>query len=132
MARKGLLRTDQVADQTTQRNFDRVSDAVETLARDHDVISSPVTVLVGTAAIPPGVSVAVYVGGASQTLTLPPANALGTSVASVLMLLNTSANTVTVVPSRGDSVNGTTSLSVATAVLALLVSDGVSKWLRNV
>lgn len=130
--RKGLLSTDQVADPTIQRNFARVREAVEKLAVDHDVVSGSIANLIATGNIPPGVSFVVFNGGASQTLTLPPANALGQSVGLVLVFLNTSPNNVTLIPSRGDSVNGTTSLTVATNVLAILACDGVSKWLRNV
>jgi hypothetical protein len=53
-------------------------------------------------------------------------------VASAILFLNTSANAVTLIPSRGDSVNGGTSLAVASGVLCLLASDGLTKWLRNV
>lgn len=125
MARPGLGSKLQTKDQN-------LVDVIETLANDHDVISSPVTTLVGSAAIPPGASIVAYVGGASQILSLPPANALGPNVGAVVFLLNLSSGNVTVVPTRGDSVNATTSLVVATNVLAILVSDGVSKWLRNV
>ena len=129
--RRGLFQPDQVADRVTQTNFTRVRDAIETLAADHDIVSGPASNLVASGNIPPGASFLVFSGGATQTITLPPANALGANVCAALLLLNTSPNTVTVIPSRGDSVNATTSLSVATNVLVLLASDGVSKWLRN-
>jgi len=125
MARKGLSSKLPAADQ-------QLRDVIETLAADHDVMSSTVTTLIGSANVPPGASIVAYVGGASQTLTLPPANALGANVGSVVFLLNLSSGNVTVIPSRGDLVNATTSLVVATNVVAILVSDGVSKWLRNV
>ncbi len=132
MPRRGLLTTDQVADPTVQRNFERVRGAIERLALDDDMASGPISNLIATGNIPPGVSFVVFGGGASQTLTLPPANALGPSTGLALIFLNTSPNTVTIIPSRGDSVNGTTSMTVATNVLAILACDGVSKWLRNV
>ena len=132
MARKGLFRADQVADRTTATNFKRLEDAVEKLAVDHDVVSAPLANLVASGNIPAGASAVNFTGGASQTLSLPPANVLGANVCAVIFFLNTSPNSVTLIPTRGDSVNGTTSLSVATNVLAVLASDGVNKWLRNV
>ena len=132
MARTGLLKTFQPRDQETSRLQAITKDAVDQLAKDHDVVSSPAVSLIGTGNIPPGASVIVYTGAASQTLTLPPANNLGANVAAVVFLLNVTAAAVTVVPSRGDSVNGTTSLSVAATTLCVLASDGISKWLRNV
>lgn len=132
MARRGLFQPDQVADRVTQTNFARVKDAVEKLAADHDVVSSPVANIVTSGNIPPGAFAVAFTGGPSQTLSLPPANVLGANVAAVVLFLNTSPNAVTLVPSRGDSLNGSTSLSVASNVLAFLASDGVSKWLRNV
>ncbi len=132
MARKGLLKSFRAPNQDLARLYDNVRDAVDVLASDHDVISSPAANLLVSGPIPAGASAVNFTGGASQTLTLPPANTLGNNVAAVVFFLNTSPNTVTLIPSRGDSVNGSTSLSVATNVLAVLVSDGVSKWLRNV
>jgi hypothetical protein len=106
-----------------------VRDAIEVLAADHDVISSVVKVLVATGPVPAGASVVAYSGGPSRTLTLPPANALGTSTSSVVILLNLATVSVTVVPSRGDTINGLTSLSVSAGAMAILASDGVNRWL---
>lgn len=130
MARKGLFQPDQVADQTIQRNFALVKVAIETLARDHDVVAAPVTTIVATGPIPPGVMIVSFTGGIGQTLTLPPANAIGPNIGSFIALLT--GNSCAVVPSRGDTVNGATSLSVGAVALCLFVSDGVSKWLGNV
>lgn len=124
MARKGLSRKIQTQDQNLR-------DAIEQLATDHDVVSATVTTLLATGNIPPGASIVVYAGGPNQTLALPGANALGPSTGAVVLLLNVSTVAVTVVPSRGDTLNGGTSISVAANVLCLLASDGVSKWLRN-
>lgn len=125
MARKGLSRRIQTQDAGLR-------DALELLALDHDVISSSALVLVKSAAILPGTSIAVYTGGPNQTLTLPPANALGTGTSAVILLLNTASVAVTVVPSRGDTINGTTSLSVAAGGVAILSTDSVNKWLAPV
>lgn len=132
MARRGLLKTGQPRNPEVAALQAAVRDAVDQLALDHDVVSAPVVTLVATANIPPGASIVAYVGGPNATLTLPPANALGANVGAVVFLLNTASVAVTVVPSRGDSVNGTTSLSVAAGVLCVLASDGSNKWLRNV
>lgn len=133
MARRGLFRKiQQIKDAILSRVQDNIFDAVETLAKDHDVVSAPVTTLIMSAAIPPGASIVAYGGGPSQTLTLPAANALGTNVGAVVFFLNTASIAVTIVPSRGDTLNGGASLSLAAGVLCVLASDGVSKWLRNV
>lgn len=124
MARKGVSQRVQTPDPG-------LKDALELLAQDHDVISSPAVTLINTGNIPPGASVVVFNGGGSKTLTLPPARALGPGIAAIIFLLNTSTNAVTLVPSLGDSVNGTTLLIVGSNVLVVLGSDGVNKWLRN-
>lgn len=132
VARKGLSRRIQSTDPVLSRALDGVRDVVELLAADHDVISSSVTALVASAPIPPGASLVVYSGGPGQTLTLPPANALGVSTGAAVLVLNVASVAVTVVPSRGDTLNGLTSLSLAAGAPCLLSSDGVSKWLALV
>ena len=130
MARTGLGQKIQASD-SPARLVDNLRDVIETLARDHDVVSAPAATLIASGIIPPGAAAVVFTGGPTQTLTLPPANALGASVVAVIFFLNTSPNAVTLVPSRGDSVNGGTSLSVAAGALVVLACDGVNKWLRN-
>lgn len=126
--RKGLLATDQVADPTIQRNFARVRAAVEQLTADDDVVASPAQTLITSGAIKPGSMVVVYTGGASQTLTLPPANSQGQGIGFVLVIMNTASVAVTAIPSRGDSINGTTSVAFAPAAMRVLASDGNTKW----
>lgn len=132
MARRGLLKTLQPKDQDVARLQANVKDAIDVVTADHDVLSSSVTSLISSANIPPGASVVSYSGGPNQTLTLPPANALGPNVGMLVALLNTASVAVTVVPSAGNTLNGGTSLAVAAGVLCLLASDGSTKWLRNV
>lgn len=124
MARRGISRKIATPDQNLR-------DALEQLAADHDVFSSTVVALIGAASIPPGASMVSYAGAPGVTLTLPPANALGASTGAVVLLLNRSSGSITVVPSRGDTLNGTTSLSLAATKLALLGSDGNNGWLAN-
>lgn len=130
--RRGLLKTGQPRDREVAELQASVRDAVEQLAADHDVISSPVKVLVASGAILPGASLVVYAGGPSQTISLPPANGLGTSTGAVIAFLNTASVAVTLIPSRGDTLNGTTSLAISAGGLAILASDGVNKWLSPV
>lgn len=129
MARKGLLKRFQPRDRELAQAYQNVNDAVETLAADHDVIAAPATTLIASGPIPAGPSFVSYTGGPSQTLTLPPANAQGASTCAVIVFLNLASVAVSLVPSRGDSLNGTTSLSAGAGVLKILASDGVSKWL---
>lgn len=128
VARKGLSRRIQSTDPVLSRALDGVRDVVELLAADHDVISSSVTALVASAPIPPGASLVVYSGGPGQTLTLPPANALGVNTGAGVIFMNTATVPVTVVPSRGDTVNGGASLSVPAGQQRLISSDGISRW----
>lgn len=112
-------------DQRLQRIQKNIIQAVETLTADHDVLSVPVVTLVVTGQIPAGKSVVVFRGNTGQTLTLPQAKSQGDNVASLMVILNSSANAVTIVPSAGDTLNGATSLVLAAGGVLQLTSDGV-------
>jgi hypothetical protein len=128
--RVGLLKPVQFPDELSNRFQSNVKDAVETLAADHDVVSAPVTALSVTTVIPAGRTIVVFTGLTGQKLTLPQAKAQGTSTAAVIWVLNTSANAVTLIPVLGDTIGGALSLSVGAGSAAMVVSDGVSKWLK--
>lgn len=128
--RVGLLKPVQFPDELSNRFQSNVRDAVETLAADHDVVSAPVLSLSVTGVIPPGKTVVVFTGRTGQTLTLPQAKAQGTNTAAVIWVMNTSPNALTLVPTLGDSIGGALSLSVPAGTAVMLVSDGVSKWLK--
>jgi len=131
MARKGLFEKVQVATSDLSRVQDNVRKAVEQLAVDHDTVSSPVTAMVATGNVPSGASLVSYTGGPGNTLTLPPANSLGTNTGAVVIIVNTSTSAVTLQPSRGDTINGLTSISLPGGAVADLASDGISKWLTS-
>jgi hypothetical protein len=130
--RPGLLKLG-YSDDAEENQFRRnLSAAVDTLSGDHDVISSPVVTLVATGAIQTGVSAVIFTGITGQKLTLPAAKSQGQGVSSMIAFSNFSTSAVTLLPSGTDTINGAKSLSVATGVLALLVSDGNARWLANV
>jgi len=131
MARKGLLGKNRPTDQELSRVYDEVRDAFEKVAGDHDVLSSPTAMLVATATIPAGTAIVNFMGATGQTLTLPPANAQGQNVGALLVVMNTSPNTVTLVPTKGDTINGTTSVTLATNTMRTLASNGVAAWLSS-
>lgn len=127
---RGLLKTVQFPDELSNRFQGNVRDVVETLAAAHDVVSAPVLSMSATGVIPAGKAVVVFTGRTGQTLTLPQAKAQGTSTAAVIWVMNTSPNALTLVPALGDTVGGALSLSMGSGTAAMLVSDGVSKWLK--
>ena len=128
MARKGLLNTFRAVDPEVSRLMDNVRDALDDLSAAQDVASYPVAFLIASGPVPPSAAIVNFTGGASQTLTLPPASGHGASVGAVLMVMNTSASTVTVVPSRGDAINGGTSVTLATNTVRVFVSNGQAAW----
>ena len=71
-----------------------------------------------------------YVGStASDVLTLPTANALGAGVGQAIVLVNTSAVAISVVPSGADTLNGvTTAYSLAARSQVLFVADAQGAW----
>jgi len=71
-----------------------------------------------------------YVGStASDVLTLPTANALGAGVGQAIVLVNTSAVAISVVPSGSDTLNGvTTAYSLAARSQVLFVADAQGAW----
>lgn len=133
MARKGLYKKIQpppgaVTADLVSRVQDNIRDAVETLASDHDVWTSPAINIVATGTIPPDAAIVAYRGGASQTLTLPPANAQGLSAGAQLVVMNLATVAVTLAPTKGDTINGSTSFSAPTNTATVLTSDGASAW----
>lgn len=131
MARKGLLGKNRPADLELSRVYDEVRDAFEKVAADHDVLSSPTVLAIDSMAVPAATAILNFTGGAGKILTLPPANAQGPSVGALLVVMNTSPSNLTVVPSRGDTVNGTTSLTVNAGTMRILASNGVGAWLST-
>lgn len=133
MARRGLFSKIQPPPGAVQADLagrlqDNVTQAVDQLTADDDLIRSPVVRLTASGAIPAGAAVVVYAGGASRILTLPPANAQGPNVGAVLFLFNASTSSVTVARVSADKVAGGASITVAAGALCVLVSDGVSMW----
>ena len=111
-------------DQRLQRIQDDAKQAFDKLADADDVLRVPVHTMVVSGAVPPGKSVVVFRGAAGQTLVLPAANAQGTNVSAVLVVVNVSANAVSVISSGADTVNGGTSISLAAGTAMVLTSDG--------
>jgi len=126
--RKGLLKQFRAQDQELARAYDNIGEAVDKLAADHDVMSSPVTRLVASGAIPPGVSIVVFAGGPGCTLTMPAAAAQGAAIGMVIYFINRATVSVTLVPVNGEVLDGSTSLVLMAGTTAVLVSDGLSAW----
>ncbi|WP_297826410.1 hypothetical protein [Mycobacterium sp.] len=133
MARLGLFRKVQpppgpgMAD-VVSRLQDNVTDAVNRLTQDDDLVRAPAVNLSAAAPIPSGSSVVVYRGGAGQVLTLPPASAQGASIGQVLFVLNATASSVTIARTGADTVGGGASVSLSAGALMILASDGVGRW----
>lgn len=115
-------------DARLQKIQDLLKVAVETLASDHDIFSSPVATYQVSSPIAAGASVVAFRGSAGQTLTLPFAKAQGGNVGALVLLSNTSRNAVTVVPVAGDLLNGTKTMTVAAGTAVLLLADGITTW----
>ena len=132
MARKGLFKRIQTPAAPTGSDLSRIQDsidaAVQRLTQDDDLLQTPILSLAVTAAIPIGRSSVVFRGNAGQTLTLPTANSAGASVAQLLVFQNAAAVAVMVQRAGTDTINATTSVSVAARSTVLFVSDGQSKW----
>jgi hypothetical protein len=106
-----------------------IKDMADTLTQDDDVLRVPAVSLSVTGNIQAGKSVVVFTGFAGQSLTLPQAKAQGQNVSAQIIVVNTSANAVTIIPTIGDTINSILSLSVPGGVAVLLSSDGITKWL---
>jgi hypothetical protein len=118
-----------MADPAANQMQANLRDALTVLSADNDVLGAPAVTLVATGSVLAGQSVVIFNGKTGQSLGLPAANALGPNVAAIVVLLNVSTSAVTLFPSGADKIKGAASLAVAAGVLAILVSDGVSKWL---
>ncbi len=133
MARSGLFReVPTPQDQALQSIQKNLIDALNVLTSDDDILRVPIVTYPVTSVIPAGKSVVAFTGVTGQTLTLPPAASQGVNISSLLAILNTSANTLTITPSAGNTVSGGMSITVATGMAVILVSDGISKWLKAV
>lgn len=126
--RSGLFKRFQTGDSNQDRIQANIRDAVDTLAADHDVISAPINSLVIAASIASGKAINWYRGTPGVTLTLPLANALGANVAAVVIVGNASGGAISIVAAQPNALTTGTSVSVAAGAIAVLVSDGVSKW----
>jgi len=130
--RSGLLKKLTFPDSLLNQLVANLSDALNTLSGDDDVFTAPSTILVGTGKIPAGAATVFYRGAPAAQLTLPTAQTpavQGIARAAMIVLGNESSGAVTLVASGGDTINGAKSLSVASGALAVVVSDGFSRWL---
>ncbi len=135
MARLGLFRKIQpsaggITADVVSRLQDNVTDAIDQLTKDDDLLRAPVVSLSASAIIPAGAAFVVYRGGASRVLSLPPAAAQGPNVGQLLAVLNATASSVTIARAGADTVGGTSSVTLAAGALMLLASDGVSAWCK--
>lgn len=129
MARPGLFKKIQgVAAQVTldllSRVQDNITDAVNTLTADDDILRAPAFTMVVSGEIPPAKSVVLFRGAAGQELTLPLSNGQGDNVAALVVVANLSANAVTIRSAGSDTVNGGTSMSLLAGAVAIFTSDG--------
>ncbi len=75
----------------------------------------------------------VFTGSTTQTVTLAAANAFGAGIAQVLVVKNLSSGNVTINRAGSDTIDAAgTTLTLTTGQVAVLMSDGVSKWVRIV
>jgi len=73
-------------------------------------------------------TVQIFTGTTTQTCQLPAANALGSGIALVYVIVNRSTGAVSVARAGSDTIEGGTSYSLAAGSRIVLVSDGVSAW----
>lgn len=135
MARLGLFRKVQPPPGPAQADLvsrlqDNVTEAVNRLTQDDDLLRAPVVTLAASASIPATAALVVYRGGASRVLALPLAAAQGQNVGQLLCVLNVTASSVTIARAGADTVAGTSSVTLAAGALMLLASDGVSHWCK--
>jgi hypothetical protein len=130
--RSGLLKKLTFPDPLTNQLVANLSDAINTLSSDDDVFTAPSTVMVGTGKLPAGAATVFYRGAPGAQLTLPSAQSQavqGNARAALVVLGNEASGAITLLASGGDSINGAKSLSLAAGALAMVASDGFSRWL---
>jgi len=130
MARRGLLARTQLADKATSLFQDAAIAAVDALADAGNALALPLVVATTSGGITAGQPLVVFTGIAGCKLMLPPAKSVDAGTASFQFIANVSANSVAVVPTGKDTVNGALSLTVNATTVAMLVSDGVSRWTK--
>lgn len=67
-------------------------------------------------------------GASSGSVLLPLAESSAGRKSKIIYLFNTGPGTLTVFPNRFDTIDGATSITVATGTFKILRSNGVNKW----
>jgi len=92
------------------------------------VLAVEVTPIVTDKVLRPEQSLAVYSGPGANVITLPPANAAGPGVGSIVLVMNTSAASITVAANGTDKINNAANVTLAANAAGLAFSDAASRW----